>query len=67
MNKPPSIGWWPTGEHKFRWWNGEHWSWPCFNSDSINAVAAYGNRVDKHAKDVRWYPRPAWWPERSKT
>jgi len=64
--KPPRIGWWPTGEHKVRWWNGEHWSWVCLDSDNMNAVAAYSNRIDKHA-DVKWYPRPDNWPERSKT
>ena len=65
--KPPSIGWWPTGPHWLRWWDGEHWSWPCLDSDGIYAVTAYGNRADKHAKNVQWYPRPDWWPERSKT
>jgi hypothetical protein len=64
---PPSIGWWPTGEHRVRWWNGEYWSWVCFDSDNMHAVAAYGNRADKHAKNVQWYPRPDSWPERSKT
>jgi hypothetical protein len=40
-------------------------SWTCLDSDSMNAVAAYSNRIDRHA-NVKWYPRPDNWPERSK-
>ena len=63
--KPPSIGWWPTGEHKVRWWNGEYWSWTCLDSDNEYWITRYSAR--ESTDDVVWYPRPAWWPERSKT
>ena len=62
---PPSIGWWPTGEHKVRWWNGEYWSWTCLDSDSEYWIARYSAR--ESTDDVKWYPRPDSWPERSKT
>ena len=66
-NKPPSIGWWPTGEHKVRWWDGEHWSWACLDTDSISQFTWYGNKIDLSQHNVKWYPRPDSWPERSKT
>ena len=63
---PPSIGWWPTGEHKVRWWNGQYWSWACLDSDSEHQIRHYSA---KESTDdiVVWYPRPDNWPERSKT
>lgn len=63
---PPSIGWWPTGPHKVRWWNGEYWSWTCLDSDSLHWVKHFSAKA---ALDdvVVWYPRPDSWPERSRT
>jgi hypothetical protein len=66
MRKPPSIGWWPTGGHSLSWWDGRHWSWPCLDTDSMKTVARYSSKIDT-AKNIKWYPRPDSWPERSKT
>jgi hypothetical protein len=63
--KPPSIGWWPTGNLTLRWWNGEFWSWPCIDSDSESTVRYYSAKRDEAY--IVWYPRPESWPERSKT
>ena len=66
MNKPPSIGWWPCGPHWLRWWDGEHWSWACLDSDSIRWVKHFSAK-EAIGDVVVWYPRPDNWPERSKT
>jgi hypothetical protein len=69
---PPSIGWWPTSQSfglgwgSLRWWDGKRWRWPCFESDNIATVVKYSSRIDTD-KNIKWYPRPDSWPERSKT
>ena len=63
---PPSIGWWPTGPHKVRWWNGEYWSWTCLDTDSIYWVKHFSAK-EAIGDVVVWYPRPENWPERSRT
>lgn len=64
--KPPSIGWWPTGKHTLRWWNGEYWSWPCVDTDKEANIKYYSAKRDLSV-NIQWYPRPQEWPDRSKT
>lgn len=63
---PPSIGWWPTGEHTLRWWNGEFWSWPCLDTDKEANIKYYSAWRDWDV-NIKWYPRPDDWPDQSKT
>ena len=65
--KPPSIGWWPTGGHTLRWWDGEFWSWPCIDTDKEGEVNYYSAKRDPEQSAIKWYPRPKEWPEKSKT
>ena len=63
---PPSIGWWPTGSNRVRWWNGQYWSWACLDSDNERQVRYYSAK-EAIGDVVVWHPRPDSWPERSKT
>jgi len=69
---PPSIGWWPVknllsaSAAAYRWWNGEHWSWPAFSFEPA-AKAAYWASKKEDRYDIEWAERPANWPERSRT
>jgi hypothetical protein len=65
--RPPSIGWWPTGKHTLRWWNGEVWSWLCVDTDKEVNINYYSSKVDPVQHGIKWYPRPQEWPDRSKT
>jgi hypothetical protein len=67
IGKPPSVGWWMTGEHTLRWWDGRRWSWACIDTDKMKEVEVYGNRIDENPRGIQWFPRPDWWPERSRT
>jgi hypothetical protein len=70
---PPSIGWWPASFARvtgvYRWWDGRRWS------DGANAhtpayraaQAARRPARPESQKYIVWLPRPAHWPERSKT
>jgi len=66
-SRPPSVGWWPTGYHTLRWWDGKHWSWTCFDSDNLKQVTKYADKHEDKHMIVHWYHRPKHWPERSKT
>ena len=65
---PPSIGWWPTGAHSLRWWDGETWSWNCMDTDKLSAVKYFSEKKELTISPlIKWFDRPESWPDRSKT
>ena len=67
---PPSCGWWPASAFNdancVRWWDGTHWSVPCYKIDKPELV--YEKATQKAATDpISWTERPTSWPDRSFT
>jgi hypothetical protein len=69
LGKPPSVGWWPVGHHKVRWWNGSYWSWVALDTDKPHIAQYYALKKDEWVGDdeIEWMDRPDNWPKRSKT
>jgi hypothetical protein len=67
---PPSKGWWIASVTQnpwyLRWWDGETWSTCVLKTDSPQA-ASRAAKMKVDSTFVQWLPRPADWPERSKT
>jgi hypothetical protein len=64
---PPHIGWWNASNGKvnifWRWWNGKHWSEPCFSGDCANTAARYAKiKHQGWPEEIEWtnyYPKNA--------
>jgi hypothetical protein len=75
---PPSLGWWQASVCEdgtaLRWWpvetpNGPRWSAVARQQYSLESVgyAAKAAVPDGTNSDIKWLPRPASWPYRSRT
>lgn len=68
---PPSVGWWPASmcedTKMVRWWNGKKWSAATKGDVTGDPAKAKAREAWYSQSDIKWLPRPASWPKRSRT